>query len=307
MNILNVLRVVLAFLAISSSAYAKYDLTICTIFQNEAPYFKEWIEFHKLQGVQHFYLYNNNSNDDYLDALAPYINNNEVTLVEWPYTYQEGDHAHWIRIQSSANMDCITNFGEETAWLASIDVDEFLYCPNGDTLTNFLQGYLDFAAVCVNWVKFGTSHIYDIPSDKLMIELLTLCTNKKDPHNRFIKSIVQPQYVIDCKSAHYFIYKDEMFPVDTNKTRIAKPKTNFSQSILLDKARINHYWTRTEKYFKETKIPSRQKRRSHHQFEKLLLDAEKCNEFQDTTILQFADRLREAMGLRTDHSTVFVK
>ena len=32
-------------------------LSICAIYRDEAPYLVEWIEFHRLVGVEHFYLY----------------------------------------------------------------------------------------------------------------------------------------------------------------------------------------------------------------------------------------------------------
>ena len=34
--------------------YTKYQVSICAIFKDEAPYIKEWIEFHKIVGVEHF-------------------------------------------------------------------------------------------------------------------------------------------------------------------------------------------------------------------------------------------------------------
>jgi len=34
----------------------RYYLTICAIAKNEAPYFKEWIEWHKNLGVEKFYI-----------------------------------------------------------------------------------------------------------------------------------------------------------------------------------------------------------------------------------------------------------
>lgn len=36
----------------------EYELAIATIFKNNAPFLKEWIEYHRMQGVKHFYLYN---------------------------------------------------------------------------------------------------------------------------------------------------------------------------------------------------------------------------------------------------------
>ena len=38
-------------------------LAICTIYRDNAPYFREWIEFHRLVGVERFFLYNNRSDD----------------------------------------------------------------------------------------------------------------------------------------------------------------------------------------------------------------------------------------------------
>ena len=35
----------------------KYYLSVCAIAKNEGPYFKEWIEWHRKQGVEKFYIY----------------------------------------------------------------------------------------------------------------------------------------------------------------------------------------------------------------------------------------------------------
>ena len=52
---------------ISSEINKKYNLSICAIFKNEAKYLKEWIEYHRIFGVDHFYLYNIGSRDSFLD------------------------------------------------------------------------------------------------------------------------------------------------------------------------------------------------------------------------------------------------
>ncbi len=68
------------FLVLSINGYStetkenkySYYLSIGAIFNDEADYLKEWIEYHRLAGpVEHFYLYNNNSQDHYLDVLQP--------------------------------------------------------------------------------------------------------------------------------------------------------------------------------------------------------------------------------------------
>ena len=37
----------------------KYTVAVCAIFKNESVFLKEWLEYHLLIGVEHFYLYNN--------------------------------------------------------------------------------------------------------------------------------------------------------------------------------------------------------------------------------------------------------
>src|SRR3954454_18594231 len=59
-------------------------LSICAIYRDEAPYLREWIEFHGLGGVERFFLYDNLSEDDHLSALAPYLEDGTVVLREWP-------------------------------------------------------------------------------------------------------------------------------------------------------------------------------------------------------------------------------
>src|SRR5947209_4668609 len=41
------------------------SLAICAIFKDEAPYLAEWVTFHRLMGVDRFYLYDNRSTDSW--------------------------------------------------------------------------------------------------------------------------------------------------------------------------------------------------------------------------------------------------
>src|SRR4051812_43400023 len=68
----------------SKLQYQKYKLVACAIFQNETFFLREWIEYHRIVGVEHFYLYNNLSTDNYLEILQPYIAEGIVELFDWP-------------------------------------------------------------------------------------------------------------------------------------------------------------------------------------------------------------------------------
>ncbi len=287
------LKYFLVLLLIPFHLCAQYELSVCAIFQNEGPYLKEWIEFHKLQGVQHFYLYNNSSNDAFRKILQPYVDTKEVSLIQWLHGYDDTDTTTWSLVQTGAYMDCIKKYGWKSTWIAFIDVDEFLFCPSGAKLNDFLKGYIDHAAVCVNWLMFGTSYVEDFPENYLLIEMLTRCAKHKAAVNKHIKSIVQPAKVASCPSPHYFLYKEEAYAVAPNHSRVDGP---FSSVINHDSIRINHYWTRTEKYLRECKIPSRIKRRSFETEEGIRKEASTYNVTFDTAILNCVPQLRARMG-----------
>ncbi len=87
--------------AAESSNYQKskkHTLSVCAIVKNEAKYLKEWIEFHRLVGVDHFYLYNNGNIDSVQKVLSPYIRKGIVTFIDWsyfPYTIEDEKTCHW--------------------------------------------------------------------------------------------------------------------------------------------------------------------------------------------------------------------
>ncbi len=126
----------------------KYNVSICAIFKNEAMYLKEWIEFNNIVGVEHFYLYNNNSDDDYQAVLKPYIDKGIVTLMQWPYDQK----------QMECYMTCIKEYSFETKWLGFIDIDEFIVPKTTDSIYEFLQQFEKKAgSVNIYWKIFGSS------------------------------------------------------------------------------------------------------------------------------------------------------
>ena len=71
---MNFLNLFVGYLYPDHMTSYQYDITVGAIFQNEAPYLKEWIDYHKSVGVDHFVLYNHFSKDNYEEVLYPYIN-----------------------------------------------------------------------------------------------------------------------------------------------------------------------------------------------------------------------------------------
>ncbi len=59
-----------------------YELGIASQFRDEAPYLKEWVEYHRMVGVDHFWLYNNSSIDNWEEVLQPYIDEGLVEVFD---------------------------------------------------------------------------------------------------------------------------------------------------------------------------------------------------------------------------------
>lgn len=146
----------------------KYNVSICAIFLNESPYMKEWIEFHKMIGVDHFYLYNNMSTDDYQSVLDPYIEEGIVTLIDWNVPHG----------QISAYWDCVRRIRGESRWVGFIDLDEFVV-PRKGKIYDYLKLY-DYrcGAVLIYWKIFGGFREDYRKLDGLVIEDFKRCWPK---------------------------------------------------------------------------------------------------------------------------------
>ena len=147
----------------------KYNVSICAIFKNEAPYLKEWIEYHKIVGIDHFYMYNNNSEDDFRSVLKPYIKDGLITLIEWPYQQQ----------QMESYKDCINKYASETKWLGFIDLDEFIVPKSTDKVYDFLKDFeKNRGSVNIYWKLYGTSGLLKRDISGLVTEDFITCWPK---------------------------------------------------------------------------------------------------------------------------------
>lgn len=229
-----------------------HELSVIAIFQNEDRFLKEWLDFYRVQGVDHFYLYNNLSEDDYQDVLKPYIQEGLVELVDWPYASQPGNEADWTRIQAEAYRDGLNRANGQSKWVAIIDTDEFLF-PKEGNLKTFLKDYNNSSGLLVNWQTFGTSHVERIPDEQLMIETLLFQANPDSKVNTFCKSIVRPEAVKTCIDPHSVVYYPWAYGVDPDKY-VFPWKFHQSHPVKIDKVRINHYWARDEEFFNTHKL-----------------------------------------------------
>ncbi|HSX12794.1 MAG TPA: glycosyltransferase family 92 protein [Chlamydiales bacterium] len=271
----------------------RYDLSIVAIFRDEAPYLKEWIEFHKLVGVQHFYLYNHLSTDDYHSVLKEYIEQGIVELLDWSYPASSWEN--WLYdVQAKAYEHCILCAQNETKWLAIIDIDEFLTPIQSDCVLDVLKDYEDFGGVGFNWKIFGHSGFYDLEPNQLLIEALTMTAVVERPTHLGIKSIVRPERVAGCTHPHYVVYKDGFYHVNSNKDPSIDSQGT-TNGVYYDRLVINHYYSRTGRYFYKKLL--RWKEFVPHIMPEHWLDYVKdMNVLKDHSMDRFIEPLRAALN-----------
>ena len=147
----------------------RYYISICAVFKDENLSLKEWIEYHINIGIEHFYLYNNFSTDNYYEILRPYIEKGFVDLIDWPKKPP---------CQFTAYENCYSNFKNNSEWIAFIDLDEYI-CPfYENSLKVWLNKYENYPSVLIYWKMFGTSGLLEHDNQKLITEQYTICWEK---------------------------------------------------------------------------------------------------------------------------------
>ena len=235
----------------------RYDLAVVAIFKDEGKYLKEWLDYHLLAGVEHFYLYNNDSSDDYAEILAPYVKANLVTLTDFPGRLT----------MLPAYNDAIEKFRFDCRYMAFIDLDEFIFpkLTGGGAIINvvdeILAGKENVAALGINWQCFGSNGEETADYSRGVLERFTrrapsdwVSLNEKGIPigNIYIKSIVNPRLVDYFISPHYAFYFNGWKSINTAGAETYRAGNSL---ICADKIVINHYFTKSKEEYETKKMP----------------------------------------------------
>jgi hypothetical protein len=259
-------------------------LSIHSIYYNEAYYLREWIEFHRLVGVERFFLYNNFSTDDHRAVLEPYVEAGTVVLHDWPVT----------PAQLPAFRDGLERHRDDSTWMAFIDIDEFLFSPTGSKVSALLRNYEEFPGVGINRIDFGTSG-HEVRQPGLAIENYVRRSALDRPRNLHIKSVVQPSLVKErAGNPHFFRYLDGRKAVNEQREPIKGDATGV---VSCEVFRINHYITRSQEE-RNAKLSGPDVLRGTRRNVKGASERDKIlNAELDEAILRYAPALREALAL----------
>lgn len=145
----------------------KYYFSVAAMFKNESWTLKEWIEHNKHHGVDHIYLIDDFSEDDYLPILQPYIDSGYVTL------FLSDVKERFIGRQIEITNRYFLPIANESQWIANVDIDEFLYSPKCVDIKEILKKYENYGSVITNWVWFNSNDFIEHPSGGIINNFTT--------------------------------------------------------------------------------------------------------------------------------------
>lgn len=104
------------------NSYAN-KIIMSTLVKNEENYIKQWIEYHKILGVEGFIIYINEPNNTLESILQAYILNGIVTLIQWYYPYYLQESG--ISGQCTQQNHSIYTF-KNSHLIGLLDIDEYI-------------------------------------------------------------------------------------------------------------------------------------------------------------------------------------
>ncbi|KAL2344250.1 hypothetical protein Fmac_005535 [Flemingia macrophylla] len=180
----------------------KFELCACTMVWNQARAVREWVMYHAWLGVERWFIYDNNSEDD-IDDVARELDKKgyNVTRVVWP----------WIKSQEAGFSHCVLKAGEECEWVGFFDVDEFFNLREGEKnglrslVGNFSSSWKSVAELRTVCNSFGPSGLRRHPEKGVTVGY-TCRLRSSERH----KSIVRPEalHVSLLNMVHHFELKE---------------------------------------------------------------------------------------------------
>jgi hypothetical protein len=181
-----------------------YTLSVGAIFKNESHSIKEWIEHYLYHGVEHFYLIDDSSTDNTVEIISPYIERGIITLFSgdnWMYYLgrQKDMYNHFILPRLS-----------ESQWLLIVDLDEYVWSPQSNSLAWVLQYLKHIGQIQVNNTVFGSNGHIDQP--KSLVEGFTKRSMMKPTENDGCgnrKYFVNSSFKFTSLNVHYATFLDK--------------------------------------------------------------------------------------------------
>ena len=198
------------------------QIAICLIIRDENEYLEEWLDYHRSIGIDHFFIYDNESKE-------PVKGNSDVTVKLWT----DNKHASQCR----AYLDCCKN-NDDYDYIAFIDTDEFIMLNGYSNIKDYLQSIsVSFDTLVLSWRMYGQPKPY-------FTEKRPISDYVYYHEDKHVKCIINPKKAISFPTPHNATITG--ICIDELGNRAQGPWNNHTSKNIW----IKHVWTRSESEFK---------------------------------------------------------
>jgi hypothetical protein len=169
-------------------------LSILATFKNEATILREWVEHHLMQGVDHFYLIDNHSEDDYISVLQPYKEVISLFSVKEMQKRVDNYNAVFEQVRNDIN------------WLAVCDITQYWYTKQG-TVRDYLSENHTFDVINIQCKRLGDPGIIYQPK-QVRTAFTQICGTP------FIKSIAKASVIENVQSTQHLLKSGTVAKLD---------------------------------------------------------------------------------------------
>ena len=224
-----------------------HNLAVVSILKNEAPYLKEWIEYHLIAGVDHFYLYDNESPDNQAEVVKPFVEAGLADYMSAPGKF----------MQMQTYNDAFKRFKFFNRYMAFIDGDEFIFPKTErsivDVVDEILSDKPNAAGLAVNLHAFGSAGQDKADLSRGVLErFMRRAPNDWTPDgmgNAHVSTIANPRMISYMTIPHFAFYFEGVFAVNENGGFVGGA---FNKPVTTEKIVMNHYSVKSrEEYAKK--------------------------------------------------------
>lgn len=211
-------------------------VAICAIAKNEGPYIAQWVVYHRMIGIDHILVYNNESDDETGAVLRQLAEAGLVETQDWPSS-PDGS------TQKRAYADGLERLRKRFRWITYVDLDEFFYVPGFDNdIRRFLAAHDDRGAIAVNWKLFGTSG-HQHKSHGLVTERFTRCGETQHSGNRAVKTLAKTD-ALAVPNLHNHAFAEGVVYATVHGEQIPSG-VGKSETVSHDVICLHHYFTKS--------------------------------------------------------------
>lgn len=204
-----------------------HEMCVCTMLRNQAHFMKEWVMYHKRIGVERWFIYDNNSDDD-IDMVIESLQGAgyNITRHLWP----------WVKSQEAGFAHCALRSRASCEWVGFIDVDEFFNVRVKGGLHHVIWHYArpgsNVGEIRTPCYSFGPSGLKKVPQEGVMVGY-TCRLVARERHKSIVRPEVLNQSLVNV--VHHFHLSAPFVTVDVDK------------GVMM----INHYKYQVWEVFKE--------------------------------------------------------